>query len=123
MATSDTFPTLCITSLSELTLIAGTYRELSYDVYDSAGSPVDISGWTYDWCLAPYGQPNIVSIVKSGVSRSGDGYSNRFTIYLYSTDTETLYGKYIYQPVLIANPGYEFRLGQGYMNIIPAIPN
>jgi hypothetical protein len=59
-------------------------------------------------------------LLKSGVYRSDWGLHNRFTIYLYSTDTITLSGKYIQQPVLIGNPGYEFRLGQGIINIVPA---
>lgn len=117
---SDTFANLSITSLCEISFIAGSYRELSFDVYNASGSPVNVSTLTFEWLLSPFGQPNSVSLSKTGVSRVGDGYSNRFTVYLYSTDTINLSGKYIQQPVIISNPGYEFRMGQGYVNIIPA---
>jgi len=119
--TIPTFTSFQVTSLREVTFIGGTYTELHFDVYDESENPLDISAFTYTWLLCPYGQPSIISLTKTGYYRGDIPTHNRFSVYLYSGDTENLSGKYIQQPVLIGNPGYEFRLGQGYINIITAL--
>jgi hypothetical protein len=111
---------LCST-LTEITFIAGTYKELTFDVYRASGSPIDISSWTYGWVLSPFGQPSVASVTKNGIFRTDCTDKNRFTIYLYSSDTSGLSGKYIQQPIITATADYEFRTGQGYINIIPAL--
>lgn len=116
----ETLNNFSITSLSEDTFIGGTYREFTYDVFDPNGDPIDISSFTYTWILSPYGQPEIATLSKTGVFRSDYALNNRFTVYLYSDDTVNLSGKYTQQPVIVCTPGYEFRMTQGYVNIIPA---
>jgi hypothetical protein len=110
-------------SLEEKTFIAGTYQELPFDYFDSLGNPINISTFTCSWVLSPFGQPNSVTITKTGEYQSGYALHNRFIVKLLSTDTISLSGKYVQQPILTGNPGYEFRMGQGYVNIISAISN
>jgi len=110
-----------IISLEEATFIGGTYRELTFEVLDETGMPVDISTYSTSWALSPYGKPDSVSLLKPGVFRTDCTSKNRFTIYLYSYDTSGLSGKFIQQPVLILRAGYEFRLGQGVINIVSSI--
>jgi hypothetical protein len=117
---ANTFSNLNINTLGELSFIGGTYQELIFDVYDASGSPIDVSSYTFDWYLSPFGQPDVVSVIKTGTSASSSGYVYRFVVALNSEDTATLSGKYIQQPVLTTAPGYEFRLAQGYINVIPA---
>lgn len=117
---TDTFTSISNISLAEKTFIAGTYTELSFDYFDPSGNAVDISTFTYSWVLSPFGQPSTAPITKTGVFRTDIAAKNRFTVYLLSTDTSSLSGKYIQQPIVSGNPGYDFRLGQGYINILPA---
>jgi len=119
--TTNTFANLSINSLLEQSYIAGTYMELPFDVFDADGNAVDISAFTYTWLLSPYGQPSTVTLTKSGVFQSAVVAQNRFIVYLYSTDTSGLSGKYVHQPVIVSNPGYEFRMGQGFITFIPQI--
>lgn len=118
---TETFSSISTISLPELTFIGGTYKELPFDVYDASGSPVDISSFTYSWVLSPFGKPEISSLVKAGVFDTTIANKNRFIVYLYSNETIGLVGKYVHQPIIIGNPGYEFRRAQGYINIIAGL--
>jgi len=117
---TSTFSSISTISLVETTFIAGTYWELTFDVFDSSSQPVDISSFSLSWVLSPFGQPDVTSITKAGIFRTDYALNNRFTVYLYSTDTLSLSGKYVQQPIISGNTGYDFRLGQGYINILPA---
>ena len=121
---TSSIPTLSsinINSLQEKTIIAGTYEELPFDYFDVNGNPINISTFVCSWVLSPLGEPNSVSITKVGEYQSSYALHNRFIVKLLSTDTIGLSGKYVQQPILSGNPGYEFRMGQGYVNIIDAI--
>lgn len=118
---ADIINNFSIISLEEATFIGGTYKELTFEVLDESGTPVDISTYSTYWALSPYGKPDSVSLLKPGVYRTDCTSKNRFTIYLYSYDTSGLSGKFIQQPVLILREGYEFRLGQGIINIVSSI--
>ncbi len=115
-----TLSSISVNTLAEETFIAGTYKEISFDAYDVDGNAVDMSTFTCTWVLSPFGKPDIVSLSKSCTFRTDVADKNRFTLYLPSTDTASLSGKYVQQPVITGNPGYEFRLGQGYVNILAA---
>lgn len=117
---ANTFSSLSTTCLTETSFIGGSYKELSFKVYDASASPIDITSFTYRWILSPYGQPETSSIVKDGIFDPTDPDNNKFKVYLYSYDTVNLSGKYIQQPIIVGSPGYEFRMGQGYVNITPA---
>lgn len=119
---TETFSSISTISLPEITFIGGTYKEIPFDVEDDLGNPIDISsGFTFEWVLSPFGQPTISSLVKTGVFDATIANKNRFIVYLYSYDTLNLSGKFIHQPIIIGNPGYEFRNGQGYINIISGL--
>ena len=115
-----TFTSLATISIEEKSFIGGTYTELTFDVFTPSGSPIDISTFSYAWSMSPYGQPEVATIYKTGIFDVSNVDKNRFTVYLYSYDTVGVFGKYVQQPILVGNPGYEYRLGQGYINIIPA---
>lgn len=116
----DSFSSLSTTCLTEISFIGGSYKELGFKVFDASGSPINISSFTYRWILSPYGQPETSSLVKDGIFDATDPDNNKFKVYLYSYDTVNLSGKYIQQPIVVGSPGYEFRMDQGYINIIPA---
>lgn len=117
---TSTFTNFNIYNLEETSFIGGTYKELSFDVTDESGSPIDVSSYTYKWMLYPYGMPESPVLSVSGSSRKGDGFANRFTIYLSSMDTASLSGKYVQQPVVVVAEGVEFRVAQGNVIIVPA---
>lgn len=107
-------------TLPEETFIGGTYKELVFDVFDLGGNPVDITSASTAWVLAPFGRPEDALVYKTGVYQETDN-KNRFAIFLYSTDTQSLSGKYIHQPIITTASPIEFRPEQGYINIIPAV--
>jgi hypothetical protein len=122
ITTTSALSSTNITNLPTMTFIAGTFKRLDFYVYDPQGSPIDISGFSgFSWKMCPYGRPEIVTLEKSGTYDATSTDKNRFIVYLYSTDTSTLSGKYLQQPVITTSTGYEFRVGQGYMIILPAI--
>lgn len=118
---TEAFSSIATVSLPEITFIGGTYKELPFDVVDNLGSPVDLTSFTFSWVLSPYGEPEISTLVKTGILDTSVITNNRFIVYLYSYDTINLSGKYIHQPIVISTPGYEFRNGQGYINIISGL--
>jgi hypothetical protein len=117
----ETFSNFSITSFSDLSFIGGTFKELCFDVYDSGGNLKDVSTFTLTWLLSPFGQPAVISLSKSGVLDTSVTTNSRFKVTLFSGDTENLIGKYVQQPVLVGADGYEYRLAQGYITIIPAV--
>jgi hypothetical protein len=118
---TETFSSIATISLPEITFIGGTYKELPFDVVDDLGSPVDLTSFTFSWVLSPFGKPEITTLAKTGVLDTSVVTNNRFIVYLYSYDTINLSGKYMHQPIITSNPGYEFRDGQGYINIISGL--
>lgn len=115
--TISTFPNLNIYDLEELTFIGSSYRELNFHIYDVSGSLQDISQISEAyWDLVPYGHTDYVALSKTGVING-----TYFTIYLDDSDTQYLSGKYIQRPGLCILPGWEYKLGQGIINIIPRI--
>jgi hypothetical protein len=115
----DTFSTFSTINLSEITFIGGSYRELAFDVFNTSGSPINLHTMqSCKWILSPFGKPETATLLKDGVI--DPIINNRFWVYLLSSDTASLSGKYVQQPIVVASTDYEFRLGQGYLNIIPA---
>ena len=118
---TNTLSSISINSLEEKTFIAGTYQELPFDYFDSNNNPINISTFTCSWVLSRLGEPNTVILTKTGEYQASYALHNRFIVKLLSTDTIGLSGKYVQQPILTGNPGYEFRMGQGNVTIIDAI--
>jgi len=113
-----TFQNITVNSLSSLTIIAGTYRELNFYIYDENDDIlIPSTGATLSWSLAPYEQSDYILFTKQGVF-----VDDRFVIYLLSTDTENLSGKFIQSPLLDSGLGmYVYPLGRGLIDIIPRI--
>ena len=113
---SNNFSSLVINDLESFQFIGGDTQTLYFDVYDSTGSPVDISAATCSVVLSPYGQNNYAALTISG-SVSGS-FTNRFGAVISGSSTQTLSGKYSMQPVIIDFNGQEYRPSQGLVLII-----
>jgi hypothetical protein len=108
-----------INSLDEFSFIAGETYTLNFTVYQSNGiTLMSLGGATIYWVLAPYGQPDY-RVVKITASITGD---NTFEVYIPSSATSSLSGKFVHQPVIISSSGAETRGAQGILLIIPRIP-
>jgi hypothetical protein len=111
-----------INDLSEFSFIAGAYQELYFDVYTSAGSPVDITSASCLMVLSKYGDQSNLILEVSGSPVVSGSVLNQFVVELESADTKDLSGKYIYQPVIQVLSGDEYRPSQGIVTIIRRIP-
>lgn len=116
--TLNTFQNVTINSLSPLTMIAGNYRELNFYITDENGDVLMPStGAVATWSLSYYDQPDLILFTKTGVF-----INDHFVIYLLSTDTENLLGKFIQNPILQSGLGsFTYPLARGVVNIIPRI--
>lgn len=114
----STFSNIIVNSLSPLTIIGGTYRELNFFMLDENGEILMPStGATASWSISPYEQPDYILFTKNGVF-----VDDHFVIYLLSTDTENLSGKFIQIPTLQSGLGnFNYPLGRGIIDIIPRI--
>ena len=117
-----TFPYTSPYDLTEFTMIAGTNQELVFSVFTSASgasgsTTLDISGGTVTWYLGRMGSGSAV-VTKTGVLSGTPNYE--FKVYLLSTDTASLNGKFVQQYVLTDSSGSPFRPSQGYVNISKA---
>lgn len=106
-----------INSLEEFGFIAGTEYTLTFNIYEDDGvTPLDMSGGTFTWVLSPYGETYSIlslngTIVDVGIAE----------VSLSSTDTATLSGKYIQQPIITSFSGEVYRPAQGIVLILPKI--
>ena len=117
-----TFSAFEINDLTEFSFIAGAYQELYFDVYTASGSPVDITSASCLLVISKYGdQSNLILQVTGSPVVSGS-VLNQFVAEIQTDDTKSFYGKYIFQPVIQAADGTEYRPSQGIMTIIPRIP-
>jgi hypothetical protein len=100
-----------INTLEDVSFIGGSSFFLDFNIFNEAGVPIDLSGKKLEWKLAPYGQKDYNSLIKTetpyvsgGITYGGgvtdvDSYTKRVT--LEPIDTESLSGKYIQQAVVI----------------------
>ncbi len=111
-----TFPNVLVNSFDEITMIGGSYRELNYDIYDCNNQLLPLSiNESLLWELSPFDQSEYTLVSKYGSLVSG-----KFILYLLSSDTENLSGKYIQKVTLQTGlPDYNYPLGRGIVNIIP----
>jgi hypothetical protein len=112
------FQCITVNDLTEFSFIAGTKMTLTFDIYDSGSSVVDLSGGTCNWYLSNYGQTTAI-LSKSG-SITGSPV-NRFVVTLDPADTLALSGKYVQQPYVQDFYGNIYRPSQGIITIFPAI--
>ena len=108
-----------INSLDEFSMIAGSEYTLTFNVYQQDGlTPLDLGGATVKWVLCPYGQTDY-NILQKTATITG---TNTFNVVLSASDTISLSGKYIQQPVIFSFTGIEYRPAQGILLILSAIP-
>jgi hypothetical protein len=112
----STFSDVKITSFETLAMIGGSYRELTFVIKNANGTQIGFSGNdSFVWTLAPYTQDDYIALTKNGVLVDGN-----FVIYLLSSDTENLSGKYIQLGVVNTGlPNYVYPVGRGIVDIIP----
>lgn len=111
-----TFPNTIINNFSETTFIAGSYKEISFYVYTSGCSPLDLSSEVITWELSPYDNQRDVVLTKTATS-----YNGYVTVQLNSEDTENLSGKYIQHAKINTLSSKQYPLGRGVINIVPAV--
>jgi hypothetical protein len=114
---TNTFPNTTINTLPEFTMIAGSDQDLFFNIYDSGSALVDLTGSTFTWLLAPYGQPTSV-LTKTG-TYSGSPVG-QIKVALVSADTVSLANKYTQQYKLLDIGGKVFR-AQGLVLLTPAV--
>jgi hypothetical protein len=112
------FPLTSPNDLPEISFIAGSNQELSFNVYDSGSVAVNLSGGTVTWRLSSYGQGTAL-VSKSGLLSGSP--TNQFKVLLVAADTTSLYGKFIQQYSLVDTSGSSFRPSQGLINITRGI--
>lgn len=111
-----------LNNLQEVSFIAGHTYSFDFNIYQN-GEMVTMVGKSLEWRLAPYGEKNYVSLVKT----EGDGvvdvdsFTKRVT--LSPSDTENLSGKFVQQPIVTDFDGNVFKPGQGIVVILSGIPN
>ena len=110
-----------LNSLEEVKFIAGTEQTFEYSYYDSNGAASALTGLTCKLALCPYGNPDVISIIKTGVVQTDP--ANKFIVTLTTDDTKSLSGKYIQQPIVMISATEEVRPAQGVVTIIPRIRN
>ena len=104
--------------LPDAWLYAGSNKTWTYPCFQEDGStPLNISNGSLTLVLCPYGEPEIISLVKMGVIASAYSFTVSFT----EADTINLSGKYLQQPIVLDSDGNTFRPGQGTVLIFPAI--
>jgi hypothetical protein len=113
---NTTFPYNTPNNLPELSFVAGNAQELSFVVYDSGSSLVDLSGATMTWYLARWGTATSV-LTKAG-TYSGSGI---FVVNLPGANTLTFDGKYVQQYKITTTSGSTYRPSQGVVNITRAL--
>ena len=113
---SNPFECLSAYTLEPFQFIGGTLQELTFDVYDSASAPLDLSNTTCYWVMSPYGNPQYATLTINGV-QSGT-VTNQFRVTISGSSTQNLHGKFTHQPVILDYNGKEYRPSQGVLIIL-----
>lgn len=107
-----------INNLEEFSIIAGNTYILNFNIEDSSGTPIDITGTTPYLKMSMFGHPEYNILNKDGIITG----TSRFSVTLENYETKTLFGKYTYQPIVRVFSGEEFGDYQGNIVIIPQSP-
>lgn len=113
---TNTFPNVIVYNLTETTFIGGNYKELYIDLYTSGSHAIDTRNSTVFWTLSPYDCKDYTVLSKSPTL-----YNGYVMVPLMSIDTANLSGKYIQKASIAGSFGYSYNIGQGIINIIPAL--
>jgi len=109
-----------LNNLGEVSFIAGTEYEFTFHYFTDSSllNPADLTGFTCVFRMALYGQTTVLTKAVNGVVT----LPNIVTVTLATADTEALFGKYLYQPVLQETAtSKDYILGQGTIIISPQI--
>jgi len=111
-----TFPNLPVYNIGEITIIGSSYTRIRFKVTSQNGSPIDLTYMIPVWVLSPIEQQDYAVLAKNLT-----GHNGYFIVEILPVDTINLSGKYIQKPSITGVPDYDYKLGQGIINIIPAI--
>ena len=104
-------------TLEEITIVAGDYLPLEFEVFDDARSEMaSLDGYEVFCAISPFGQNDFVVIEKQGEKIE----QGKFIVAIPSNETINLCGKFVYQPVLKASERHQCRPAQGILTILPA---
>lgn len=116
---SNIFPFNVVNDLSEDSFIAGSYKVITFTFTDSNGDAVDLSTFlSLNWVMARYGSS--IAVLSKEASYTGTPI-NKMTITLSSSDTSSLSGKYIHQPILTDAYSNIHKPSQGILTISSGI--
>lgn len=92
-------------NLAQIQFIGGNTIDLTFNVLDSSGAVVDLNGATIVWNLRQYGNFFTSAVItKSSTIASEiliiDASNGIFKVFLLSSDTTSLNGKFVQQPVI-----------------------
>lgn len=105
--------------LSQIEFIGGTSQYLDFTINDEAGLPLNLDGSTCEFKLRDFGNFGETGLLsKDGVITSAE--SGQFRVALSPTDTNNLYGKFVYQ-IKITDVSLQVFRFQGIMLIFKAI--
>jgi hypothetical protein len=104
-------------SLEPFSFIAGTDFELTFNIYDEYGTPIDLFDSEINWILSPYGRPDKVSLTLEGnVVDNG-----KVVVTLSERNTKYLDGKYVHQLFIDSATGTKYCANSGIITIFPRI--
>lgn len=88
--------------LPELVFIGGSYQELEFEIFGQGGQKIELYGYSIKWVMFPYGQQDLIVIEKNDSSEKNIKITehNTFIVYLNSTETEGLKGRFIHRPII-----------------------
>jgi hypothetical protein len=110
-------PNLSNYELEEVKFIGGTKFYLDFEIKNENGLPVDITSATCKLTVCEIGRPDVKVLTLTGTRL--DNYT--FRVIFLDAHTRYMWGKYIYQPILIDPDGEQYRPGQGILYIIARI--
>lgn len=103
--------------LEQVSFIAGTEQEFTFDIYTSGSVAMDLSSSTCTWEMARYGSGSAI-LTKNAIVPGTP--VNRMQVILAPTDTASLSGKFIHQPVITTGSSVA-RPSQGIIQIFSQI--
>lgn len=109
-----------INSMEEISFIAGTTFTQNFTVYYEDGVvPIDLTASTIVLVVCPYGQSDYKVIQKTATIT--DAENGTFQVVFEPSDTISLSGKYIQQPIITSFDGTVYKPAQGTVLIMPGI--
>lgn len=111
-----------LNNMEPVQFIAGTDRIFQFQLLasDGDGLPIELTGKTFQWKLAPYGEKSYAVIEKEDADFTSPDITTKQLV-LAAADSENLAGKYVQQPIITDADGTVYRPGQGIVTILAKI--